>query len=617
MNNEKRISLGKMQTRADISSSSYSPENHSVEMVASTGSKGLRQPWWGEDYYEELSMDPAHIRLDRINKGGPLLNAHSSYSMKDQIGVISNARVENGQLIVMAKFSERDEVKPIEKDVADGIFKNVSVGYKVHKYEDISLPNDTIRTYRAVDWEPFEVSLVPIGFDADAQIRAANDLNECKIIIPKEEPKMSSENKLTAEQEKQIKDQARAEETARITGIDSICKRMNVSEEKRNKYVSENFSLDKVRQLVIDEKAENDEKNNTSNVNVKITQDETEVRRESVQSALLHKLDPKNELVKNANRYMNMSLLEIGKEMLGRSAFEMSREELAVRSLHATSDLPGIFSNVANKMLRDSYESTVQTFRAIVRETFHNDFKGVDRYLLTDALDLEVIPESGLVKYGSLGEEKESYKLISYGKAIGFTRQMIINDDLDALKRIPSRFGRNAANLESDIVWGIFNSNPKMSDNKALFHADHGNLAGSGAAPSDATIQAGETAMGNQKIGNHNLGITPKFIMANIARKIAIMKLLKDVQSTKGDDVNAYAGVLTPIFEPRLAAGPWYLAADVAGNDVIEIAYLQGQRGVKISQMIDFDSEGMKIKALHDFGAKAIDFRTLYKNPGN
>ncbi len=71
---------------------------------------------------------------------------------------------------------------------------------------------------------------------------------------------------------------------------------------------------------------------------------------------------------------------------------------------------------------------------------------------------------------------------IDRGKVIGITRQVIINDDLDAFTRVPSLFGTAAATLESDVVWGIVTANPAMGNGVALFHANHKNLTGAGAA---------------------------------------------------------------------------------------------------------------------------------------
>ena len=56
---------------------------------------------------------------------------------------------------------------------------------------------------------------------------------------------------------------------------------------------------------------------------------------------------------------------------------------------------------------------------------------------------------------------------------IGITRQVLINDDLDAFTRVPALFGTSAATLESDVVWGIFTANSAMADGTTLFHASH------------------------------------------------------------------------------------------------------------------------------------------------
>jgi hypothetical protein len=66
---------------------------------------------------------------------------------------------------------------------------------------------------------------------------------------------------------------------------------------------------------------------------------------------------------------------------------------------------------------------------------------------------------------------------------------------------------------------------------------------------------------------------------------------------------------------PRVRC-PWYLFASPAAIDTIEYAYLEGQDGVFIETRNGFDVDGVEIKARLDFGAKAIDWRGLYKNPG-
>jgi hypothetical protein len=70
--------------------------------------------------------------------------------------------------------------------------------------------------------------------------------------------------------------------------------------------------------------------------------------------------------------------------------------------------------------------------------------------------------------------------------------------------------------------------------------------------------------------------------------------------------------------EPRITDLSWFLASDPNAQpiDTIEYAYLAGAEGLMIEQRQGFEVDGVDIKARLVFGAKAIDYRGLYKNPG-
>lgn len=131
-------------------------------------------------YWEELSLDPAHVRLDRLKAGAPLLNSHQQWDLSSVLGVHEDAwlNADNGE--ATARFSDRDEtVNAYWRDVVNGILRNTSVGYIVHRY--LKLDPEVEGGYpvwRAIDWEPVENSLVPIGADPDAGLRALGEGGE-------------------------------------------------------------------------------------------------------------------------------------------------------------------------------------------------------------------------------------------------------------------------------------------------------------------------------------------------------------------------------------------------------------------------------------------------------
>lgn len=171
--NASTVNVFPLSFRADVGS--VHAEDRTVDIVFSTGAPVLRYDYMaGKRYWEILSMDPAHVRLQQINSIGVVLDTHSAYSVGDVLGAVKrdSARIEKGKGIATLQFSRRDSVAPVWQDVQDGILRSFSVGAKVFKaVEDVGKDGVTRRT--AVDWEPFEISLVPMPADVGATTRSA------------------------------------------------------------------------------------------------------------------------------------------------------------------------------------------------------------------------------------------------------------------------------------------------------------------------------------------------------------------------------------------------------------------------------------------------------------
>lgn len=168
--------LPKQFTRAALDPATFDRESRTIEVVWSTGARVLRSSWIDGQYYEELSMEPSAIRMERLTSGAPVLDNHDRWAgVRGHLGVVESATVENGEGRATLKLSGREDMAPVLQDIADGIIRNVSVGYFVHRMEKIEDGEGEIPVYRATDWEPYEISFVPVGADAKAQARADND----------------------------------------------------------------------------------------------------------------------------------------------------------------------------------------------------------------------------------------------------------------------------------------------------------------------------------------------------------------------------------------------------------------------------------------------------------
>lgn len=673
---KKKFQASTILRRADVVPSTLDKKGRTVQVVFSTGSRVLNMPWASEPYYEELSLESGHVRLDRLNNGAPFLKAHNSFELENVLGVIDSASVDGKQGVAVVRFSERPDVEPIFNDVVAGVFRHVSVGYKVYKYEEQPRADNDYPVYRAVDWEPVEVSLVPIGADDKAIVRAAADGNPCELILL-EDKKMKKRNETdtpaavvnpdeqVAEVEKvevtpeapadlptpdvapvveipaeapakveglEVVEEARAEgaknERARVEEITSLVEKARLDKSFADEMIKGGVAIDGARKLVLERLLKIDGETSTRSAKVEVmNMNDKQVRIESVNNALLHRYDPmKYKLTEAGRQYRGMSLVEIAREFVdasGKNTRGMDRSEVVRRAFMETSDFPNLLSGVVNKTLLDAYQSAPQTFDGFTRRTYVPDFKGVKRIQLGGAPTLEKVLENAEVKHGAIGENAETVQICTYSKIIAITRQAIINDDLDAFTRIPALYGQAAKDLESDLVWAIITGNPTMADGRALFEATyHKNYTSSGTVISVDSLSVGRTAMKKQKgLNNKPLNIIPKYLIVpatleTVAQRFCAQNLLGPVNS---NEYNPLGGTIIPVAEPRLDDNDdkhWYLAADKAQLDIVELVSLEGQDAPIISTNVRFDIEGVEIKATRDVGAKVIDHRGLYMNAG-
>jgi hypothetical protein len=290
--------------------------------------------------------------------------------------------------------------------------------------------------------------------------------------------------------------------------------------------------------------------------------------------------------------------------------------------LHTTSDYANLLADVANKTLRAAYMEAPQTFGPIVRRTTIPDFKPVKRNQLGEAPTLSAVNQHGEFTSGTIGEAKEQYQLATYGRVFGITRQALVNDDTDAFSRVALLFGRSARHLESDLVWAQITSNPTMGDGVALFHANHGNLSGTSDAIAIAPIGAARAAMRQQKGVDavQFLNLVPRLLIVPTGKEtIADQFVSTNLLASQSSNVNPFGGRLTVVAEPRLdvaSAVSWYLAASADQIDLVELAMLEGVDGPVVETQVGFKVDGIEVKCRHDVGAKVIDWRGFYKNPG-
>ncbi len=322
------------------------------------------------------------------------------------------------------------------------------------------------------------------------------------------------------------------------------------------------------------------------------------------------------------NAYNGYTLRELARASLvdrgiGISGVGTAQAMVGLAFTHSSSDFGNILMDVAHKAALLGWDEASETFEQWTRKGTLTDFKTAHRVGLESLASLRKVRAGAEYKYVTIKDRGEPIALATYGELFSIDRQTIINDDLDTLTRIPQAMGLAARATVGDLVWAVLTSNPKMSDGKPLFHADHGNLV-----TADLTIEGLDTArkaMLLQKSGDRRLNIRPAYMLTPVAIESRANQLIKSA-SVPGADANS--GIVNPIqnfvtvaSEARLddsSPTDYYLTA-AQGRDTIEVAYLDGIDTPYLEQQQGFTVDGAAFKVRIDAGVAPLDWRGLVK----
>jgi phage major head subunit gpT-like protein len=612
--------------RASIEPATWDADKRTFVVALYTGATIQRYSWARDEVYDlTLEVSAEACDLSFLNSGrAPFLLDHNAYNVAESVaGVFTEAWIRDGVVYGRVRASDREEFAGVYKDVAAGILGNVSVGADVHESVWAEREGGKRRLMTAKRWKPHEGSLVAIGADENAAIlsRGSANYRTTTCIISSES--MSEEVdvevlKATAREE------ASKAERARIVGIQRAGLKLQASREAIDELVTSGATLDAAREKLIELAAAKDEETPTRST-LTILREPRDGMRDAMEAYLLHRADPKKHKLtdKRAAEYVGMSLLDLGRACLDANSVPhrgKSRLEVVNAAMMSTSDFPELLANTANKSLRVAYQAYPSNWQSFTRVVPAADFKQISAVSIGDAPKLLEVGELGEFTRGKLTENAEKYALKTYGRVLSISRQAIVNDDMDALSRIPQMMGTAAAALVADLVYAILTDNAALSDSVALFHATHANL-GTGAI-SVASLSAMRAAMRVQTGPNALiLNVTPAYIIVPAAIETTALQFLRaEINPNAASSANPFRGTIDVIVEPRLDAASatvWYASAMPSQMDTIQVSFLEGQgEGPMIESRTGFDVDGVEIKCRMDVAAKAVEYRGLYKSTG-
>jgi hypothetical protein len=238
-------------------------------------------------------------------------------------------------------------------------------------------------------------------------------------------------------------------------------------------------------------------------------------------------------------------------------------------------------------------------------------------------------------------DEEASYFVKKYGNTEDITLEVIANDDVGAVRQLPTKMARVAKITLFVFVFNFIRSStqPTLSyDNAALYGTGTSRANSASAALNDATLTTAKVSMRSKTVygvtstGQDYLGLRnkPKFLIVPAAGEATATRILQNeytahlgsppTASLAQSDVNVHRNTLTPIVVDywQTSSAQWYLLGDPASANTIELAFLGGREEPELFTQDQptvgsmFTNDKVTYKIRHIYGGAVLDHRAFY-----
>lgn len=512
------VDLPRLWRVAMILPKTLNEELRTVDVVWTTGAAVLRG--FFQQYWEKLSLEPKSVRMKRLNNGAPFLNTHCADDASTVPGVVQpgSAALEPKRGIATVRFT-RAGVDPnadmIFEKVKDGILQNISVGYQTYEMTKVSEGGaDKIPIFEATDWEPYELSVVPMGSDDGAGFRAAStERHPCVFINTRKQQERTTmaddtetgtetggtrggspaaaatqaaistrlENAKALEAARiHAAEDARVMEQTRQLGIRDIADKAGLGGQWADDLVRANCTVADAQAAAFNALVRKDTSDGIQPY-LRITAGE-DVRDKFVTGGMAWLIERSGhtdaivgakkvqrlahhfkDVSTDPGNFRGMRLPDLARyalELRGRVPANLHGEALiraalqtrADAGMNTTSDFSILLEAVVNKIFLGQYALAPVTWPMWAGRKSVQDFRTSTFYRPGTFGVLDSVGESGEVKHKNIPDgEKRTMTPATKGNIIGITRRSLANDDMGAFQNLASGLGLAAAlTVESD-----------------------------------------------------------------------------------------------------------------------------------------------------------------------
>jgi ATP-dependent Clp endopeptidase proteolytic subunit ClpP len=425
-----------------------------------------------------------------------------------------------------------------------------------------------------------------------------------------------------------IRAEAAAAERKRVSDILALGTRAKVDQALVDKLVADVATVDAARAEIMD--AMIAASGPETMPAVRVIRDGTQTRAEGMAEAMSVLMLGKSQASEKARPYMEFTTLaEMAADLTGYrgSLFSPAKRQAVIENaMHTTSDFPEILLNALNKTLDARYAQAMPTYRMIAKQRTYNDFRAHYTIRAGDFPHLQSVTEAGEIKSGTFSDTKESTVVLPYAVQFSLTRQLMVNDTLNAIGQVLGAQGDEVARFEESTFYNHstygFLSNtaagPTLTETgRGVFNTTDDTQAGSGAAISVTTLGAGRQAIRKRtSLDGAYLNLNPTILLVGPAYETLAQQYVTSTQPTQGSEVNPFTGSLKIIVTPYITGNAWYMMVDPGVLPCFEWGLLAGYTAPRLRVEDVFGYQGMRVSLEHDFGCGGINFRGGWRNPG-
>lgn len=323
--------------------------------------------------------------------------------------------------------------------------------------------------------------------------------------------------------------------------------------------------------------------------------------------------------------------------------------ERATESLAASTWNLVLGDSITRRLIDEYNQPDLQNWRQIASSIVPiNDFRTqrIDRiggYGVLPAVT-EGAPYQPLT---SPANEEITYSITKRGGTEDITLEMIANDDVRSISKIPTKLGLAAANTLYQFAWNFVttlagtatNSGPTIYDSNTLYNTGHTNFVNSanGSALSQSALSAGRLLMRSQTAYGDTsqfIAPTPKFLVCvNDIEELAWQLTTSAVAlpTAANTPPQSTGAANTPNLHQNLnlivldyianatSTTAWWLVADPNRIPTLEIGFYQGRQEPELFTQSDqtvgsmFNADRLTYKIRHIYSGAVLDYRGFVK----